>query len=359
MLCSISTGKCGSKWLDRLRSSKGFPADDDLDLGQFLNHHNPNVSNSSDTEAADSNTNNIGPKLNLNSSSQLDKLPVLDRSRTPETSNRNESKELVSVLNNVLAELFVMGDVDNFPRINRKKSFRKQPNPRICVASTSTNTDENTCQDDFRREEDNSPTLPSSGDNSRVEINGATDHMKSTEEEEEEEEEYGNVGEEEEKCHADLSKFSKTEVTVIDTSCPSWKFEKLLFRNRNVWKVRDKKSKAINLGKKKRKANVLDDCAEEKKAKVSVGQCSSSMEGNYGEEGPMPPNEVHHQSDEVEEGCKETVAILPQVPTKRLPSKLKKEGSSVVLVKSIPTSKKNGASIGKSCLEATQKLLKA
>lgn len=92
---------------------------------------------------------------------------------------------------------------------------------------------------------------------------------------------------EEDKCHADLSGFSRTEVTVIDTSCGSWKFEKMLFRRKNVWKVRDKKSKGmINIGRKKRKASTLlgeDTFSIEKKPKLSSGQCSSLN---------VPPNEV-------------------------------------------------------------------
>ncbi|CAK9141581.1 unnamed protein product [Ilex paraguariensis] len=354
MLCSISTGKSGSKWLDRLRSSKGFPAGDDLDLEQFLSHHNPNIANSSDTKAACSNTNHIDPKSNSNSSTQSDKKPILDSNQDPEVSQQNDGKVLFNVLNNVLAELFNMGDSDNFPIINRKKSCRKQPNPRIFVVSTSTNIDDNTCKHDVGREEKIYPTLPTNGDNGRVAIKEMSDLLKATAQEEEE---YVNVGEEEEKCHADLSEFSRTEVTVIDTSCPSWKFEKLLFRRKNVWKVRDKKSKVMKVGKKKRKASALEEesVGRENKANVAVGQCGSSKEGNYGEEGLMPPNEDHHRSDKAVEVWRETTAVLNHVPKKKQmdlsPSKLKKEGSSDVLIKSIPSSKKNRASIGKKLSE--------
>ncbi|KAL3524465.1 hypothetical protein ACH5RR_017299 [Cinchona calisaya] len=62
-----------------------------------------------------------------------------------------------------------------------------------------------------------------------------------------------NCGGEEENGYGILSGFSRTEVTVIDTSFPSWKFEKMLFRKKNSWKVRDKKGKMINCGKKKKK----------------------------------------------------------------------------------------------------------
>ncbi|KAM7274554.1 hypothetical protein ACFE04_016420 [Oxalis oulophora] len=39
----------------------------------------------------------------------------------------------------------------------------------------------------------------------------------------------------------ELFEFSRSEVTVIDTSFDVWKFDKLFFRKKNVWKVRDKK----------------------------------------------------------------------------------------------------------------------
>ncbi|KAM7261317.1 hypothetical protein ACFE04_008684 [Oxalis oulophora] len=55
-------------------------------------------------------------------------------------------------------------------------------------------------------------------------------------EEEEEEEEKIKVKKEKE----ELFEFSRSEVTVIDTSFDVWKFDKLLFRKKNVRKVRDK-----------------------------------------------------------------------------------------------------------------------
>ena len=46
--------------------------------------------------------------------------------------------------------------------------------------------------------------------------------------------------EEEEKGHLDLLGCSQTEFTVIDTSLPSWKFEKMLHRRKNVRKLGEK-----------------------------------------------------------------------------------------------------------------------
>uniref|UniRef100_A0A5B7ASR3 Uncharacterized protein n=1 Tax=Davidia involucrata TaxID=16924 RepID=A0A5B7ASR3_DAVIN len=345
MLCSISTGKSGSNWLDRLRSSKGFPAGNDLNLEQFLNHRNPNHPNSSEANVSDSITNNIDPESNSNPTQSADERPVLDRNQTTEIPNQNGEREWFGIMNNVLVELFNMGDSKDFPRINGKKSSRKQRSPKICVLSTSTNVDDDEMRsDDVRRDEGVSATLPFSGENSCMEIKQTSDRMTK-----QENIDVGSVDVEEEKSHADLSAFSRTEVTVIDTSCPFWKFEKLLFRRKNVWKVRDNKCKSKNTGRKKRKASPLDENVDgEKKPKHSVTRYSSVM----------PLNEGHPQSDKKEQACKETPDILSQIPRKRFPRKSKKGGSSVILIKSIPAGKKNGANIPKSCLKLTQRQYK-
>lgn len=117
-----------------------------------------------------------------------------------------------------------MGNSQNVPK---KKGARKQPNPRNCVVSIPPiATPPITCND------------------------------------------LALDDEEEDTCRTDLSKFSRTEVTVIDTSVENWKFEKLLFRRKNVWKVRDKKCKSvINVDRKKRKGGGFDDYRGEKKLK--------------------------------------------------------------------------------------------
>ncbi|KAA8533531.1 hypothetical protein F0562_031035 [Nyssa sinensis] len=302
MICSISTGKSGSNWLDRLRSSKGFPASEDVDLEHFLSHRSSNHPNSSDIKASDFITNNIDPKSNSNPT-QSDDSQALNRNQTTEIPDQNGESEWFGIMDNVVSDLFNMGDSNDFPRINGKKSYRKQPNPKICVLSTSTNIDE-LHSDDVRREADVSPTIPSSGDNSCMEIKQKSDQMTK-----QENVDVGSVDvEEEEKSHSDLSAFSRTEVTVIDTSCRSWKFEKLLFRRKNMWKVRDKKCKSMSISRKKRKANPLDENVNgEKKQKHSVMRCSSAM----------PSNEGQPHSDKQEEACKETPDILSQIPRKR------------------------------------------
>lgn len=200
-------------------------------------------------------------------------LQILDRKQLTEIPRENGEKEWFGIMSNVLAELFYMGDSNDISRIKRKKSFRKQLNPKICVISKSSN-------------DETALVVPSS----LVEMEGKSERRDLMEQE------GVNVapleGEEEDKCRVDLSGFSRTEVTVIDTSCPSWKFDKMLYRRKNVWKVRDKKGKTVNIGRKKRKLSPLEEnVGLEKKAKLSIGQCSSSKETN-GEEGKMPLNEV-------------------------------------------------------------------
>ncbi|XP_052181907.1 uncharacterized protein LOC127794695 isoform X2 [Diospyros lotus] len=322
MLCSISAGKSGSKWLDRLRSSKGFPSGDGLDLEQFLIHHNSHLSNTSDDDLSISDPNS-GPKLG----EQL----VPDDKRKAETPRENGESEWFGVMSNVLAELFNMGDGSNLQRINAKKSSRKQANPKICLHPTSSS-------------ENGDGILPRNDENSLLEKKGASDPIRLPKEQ--------NVGigidvdlssadgEEDENCRADLAGFSRTEVTVIDTSYSSWKCEKLLFRRKNVWRVRENKTKSTNTGMKKRKLNPLEDESAGRVKKLK--QCSSSKDAN-GEDRVMTSNNIDLQSDKMKKNHKETPDILGQVPKKRCPRKSKKPGSSVILIKSIPASKKDGS----------------
>lgn len=112
-----------------------------------------------------------------------------------------------------------------------KKSSRKQANPRFFPGSSGD-------EEDCLRKDDNA--LSFNSDNFLVEK--AVKLACPDEEDDDEEKEL--VG------------YSRSEVTVIDTSCPGWKFEKLLHRRKNVWKVRDWKGKGKSgLGRKKRRAS--------------------------------------------------------------------------------------------------------
>lgn len=244
MLCSIPTGKSGSKWLDRLRSSKGFPAaHNDLDLDQFLSNSNP-----PDPD--------IGPES---------ERPVPNRNQTTQEAHReNGEREWLGLVSNVLSELFNMGEKpDDLTR--GKKCSRKQPNPRVCAVSTSSNVE----------------TVPSSGENSCADVKERSERLRAAREE--------NVDfEEDEDCYGDLSGFSRTEVTVIDSSCASWKNEKLLFRRKNMWRVREKKSRSVRVGAKKRKGRPLEEESGggEKKQK----RCDLSKDGADGESCTVMPS---------------------------------------------------------------------
>lgn len=201
MLCSVPAGKSSSNWLDRLRSSKGFPTGPDPGLDHFLSA--PQTPDTSISEPVQ---------------------PVQHRlaGQTPDPGG-DSGKEWHGIMTDILSELFHTGDPDPLPA---KKSSRKQANPRFFPSSTR-----------GVRKIDNA--LSFNSDNNLVEAAvdlGCRDE-----------------GEEEEK--EDLAGYSRSEVTVIDTSCPGWKFEKVLYRRKNVWKVRDRKGKGRSgLGRKKRRA---------------------------------------------------------------------------------------------------------
>lgn len=292
MLCSISTHKsAGSNWLDRLRSSKGF---------------------------SDNNNNNVTSSESSSDPVRTVNEPVLHSDQAPTApDNSGDNEELCSVVTNVLSELFCMGESTTFPKFNVKRGSRKQANPRFCASSEINKRKEETIKD------------------SQVKLLEQSDNL--------------NLGEEEEKSNANLMGFSRTEVMVIDTSCAPWKFEKLLFRKKNVWKVRDKKSKTMNLGKKKkRKADVTndEDAGGVKKQKVII-----SGHDGY---------EKLQVNDKLEEACKRTSDSVGQASKKKQGNlKLKKASSSVVLIKSIPTSKKNGTGIVKNFLKPSHRQYQA
>lgn len=277
MLCSISaTGKSSSKWLDRLRSSKGFPSGADLDLEQFLSN-NQNARSSDPDQEQDSSTSTSESKRSPND-------PAVHDNQTFEAQNPDGDTGFFSVVSNVLAELFVMGSSNGLPKVRGKKSSRKQPNPKFCASldcpESNTNLENNSTRTESAARKNESAS-PMSDDNSGVGMAkecSCDKQLKLVE--------YVNCGDEEEKekGYMNFSGFSRTEVTVIDSSFATWKFEKMLFRKKNVWKVRDKKGKTLTLGKKKRKASAsfddqISDGTEEKKQKFLHGRCSLSKKG--------------------------------------------------------------------------------
>lgn len=333
MLCSISTQKSGSNWLDRLRSSKGFSFADHSNLEQFLTHQTPNGSDSlspnAETELRDYNTGSES------SSDPIEPVnePVLHRDQTPAAPHSSgENEELCNVVTDVLAELFCMGESTSFPKFSVKRGSRKQTNPRFCASSEINNAV--VVEGGQRKEE--TASLRVEIKDSQVKLLEQSDNL--------------NLAEEEDKSHANLMGFSRAEVMVIDTSCAPWKFEKLLFRKKNVWKVRDKRSKTMHLGKKKRKADMTnEDAGGEKKRKVISGHDGYAAKGGVCK---YSVNEKLQLDDKLEETCKRTSDSVGQLSKRKQGNlKLKRASSSVVLIKSIPTSKKNGTGIAKNFLK--------
>lgn len=308
MICSILTGKSGSNWLDRLRSNKGFPVGDDLELDHFL-------------ENKDSN-----PKSKPNSSESIQNRKGV----TEEICGENENGEWFGFMNNVLSDLFIMGESNHNRscKFSRKKISRKQTNPKFCLVSRMTSSN--------IEEEQSSGGCVGKDENAQIE-----NELK---EEVHGQENVNNMAEMEDGEREELLGYSRNEVTVIDTSCTEWKFEKLVYRKRNVWKVREKKGKSrmIGLGRKKRKANGADANVDAKKKFKLNSQEDCTFSSKHS---PHPA-----EGEEVRE---ETFEYPNQVPKKRLllsrsPKKGRKGGKSASLRKGMSTSKKSIAECSKS-----------
>ncbi|GAB2265004.1 hypothetical protein Dimus_000073 [Dionaea muscipula] len=306
-----------TNWLDRLRSSRGFPTGDDhLDLDHFLAVPIPD---SFDPSAE---------------STQQGPSHLLPAARNERDYGDRGAVDVVGVL----SELFCMGDqVSGIPR---RKSSRKQANPKFCVLPPLENAI-GCPSDDLRRENEtgNHNALATSGRDNILtgrKENVGGDQLKvnvvpvSDPKYEEEEEE----GEE-------LKAYSRMDVTVIDTSVAEWKLERLLFRRKNVWKIREKKRKGKISGAKKRKAGALL-CRVKGKARVLGSVSGLPNEGNgdagevpyLNEEQPPPPSERENKTGE---GIMEAAS---EVPSKRLGSSnspMKIERSSGILLKALPT----------------------
>ena len=190
-----------------------------------------------------------------------------------------------------------MNGSDESSRLSGEKFPRKQTNPRICVVSTDNSN--SSVIGDRKKSSDNGLAVTASFNSDSnslmmqikdgnvrrfggLEVDDDDDDDDEDEEEEDEEEE--------EKGEKELKGYSRSEVTVIDTSFGQyWKSEKLVFRKKNVWKVREKKGKLRSFGRKKRKGgNDLSwgVVGLEKKAKVSASQ-----EANGGDQSVRPSSD--------------------------------------------------------------------
>ncbi|KAG6487467.1 hypothetical protein ZIOFF_056053 [Zingiber officinale] len=205
MLCSVATStaaasnsKSTSNWLQHLHSFHGLSVPVHHHLDHFLS-----------SDPSPDPTTLPDPSLNL---------PL--------------TQKIFDIVGGGLAELFVM---EGPMGIKAKKSAWKQPNPRACIPSVSDSIDG--CRE--------LPTAspPSSADNSVADAKKNRTKM------------CRKRGTARGSTDSDLSACSRTDVTVIDTSHPGWKSEKVIFRNGNMWKVRDKK--VWNLNRKKRRLGVV------------------------------------------------------------------------------------------------------
>lgn len=230
-----------------------------------------------------------------------------------------------------------------------KKSSRKQTNPKFCVVPPPPDSPPKGSSI-VREDESAQPATASyNSDNNRA--RGTKNTTRD-----------GNLGEcevdveeEKEKGEKELVGYSRSEVTVIDTSCAVWKSDKLVYRRKNVWKVRDKKGKSRVFGrKKKRKDNTMpeDNVGGSKKAKLSTPELEShSRKADEAKESFSPSSQLHFHVQNPHKGreeiTKRTPSDLSQVAKRRLSRKSRKEGSSVMLVKGIGISKTGGANLRK------------
>ncbi|CAF2144679.1 unnamed protein product [Brassica napus] len=229
-MLSSDTPVASSTWLDRLRLSKGLSTTEDedasgtpLSLDDFLrrNHSTsdspPSAPTPSDPELTDS----------------------------PSDPNPGE---WYGVMSDVLSELFnYSGSSRSTATVPVKKLPRKQSNPKHCSVETPPPPP---------------PQRPKFATEKREKKRRRVVEEEDDGVEEEEEEEEG---------EKDLVGFSRSEVTVIDTSFKIWKAEKVVFRRRNVWKVRDKKgnSRGVVSSKKKKKKKTIK-MKKKKKRKCDV-----------------------------------------------------------------------------------------
>ncbi|KAG6466644.1 uncharacterized protein LOC122036017 [Zingiber officinale] len=267
MLCSISrststadaNSNSTSDWLQRLHSSRGLSVPLHYHLDHFL---------SSDLNPDPPTNTNPNPNLPAILPPEALDLPPTDsplpRKKHPLPSlgaGLDESQKIFDLVGGVLAELFVM---EGPAATKTKKIARKQSHPRVCIPSVSASID------GCREPPATSP--PSSADNSVAEAKNNRTKMRRKR------------GTARGSTDLDLSACSRTDVTVIDTSHPGWKSEKVIFRNGIMWKVRDKK--VWNLNRKKRRLGLVGRSGNEKEKeqppsgpKIAPAELSVSLQG--------------------------------------------------------------------------------
>ncbi|XP_021763104.1 uncharacterized protein LOC110727839 [Chenopodium quinoa] len=320
----ISTSS--SNWLDRLRSSRGFPTGKEPDLDRFLSSSSSGSAPTADSATHSDSTHSHAPPI-------------------PARSRREKPPDSAGEFAGVLCGLFNMGGEAS--RTFSKKSSRKQANPRFCGASSESELPSGpSSSDDLRREKSDNGGFVSSGDNSLNDnggnINVRVDEVKFDDDVVEE--------------VIDLKSYSRSEVTIIDTSFDEWKSDKWVFRKNDEWKIKDKKCKfksRVSGGKKRNLLvdnlgddNKFDDDQLNKKNKVVMKEDDKLLQ----------PNKGQHQNDKERRPTQERENFPSKVsqrrfPCPRPPKKTRKEDSPVILLKSIPSSNTNAAITAGKCFQ--------
>lgn len=244
-------------------------------------------------------------------------------------------------------------------KLSRKKFPRKQTNPKFLTSTTTTTT-----TPDNNNNNNTSPQYVTTPATASFDSNNSLKEVKenNVEEEEEEEEKKMKLKNNKKKEKRELVGYSRSEVTVIDTSFGVWKSEKVVYRRKNVWKVRNfgRKRKRMNGGCDDDDDNDDDNDDPDDDEYENAGGVSKKMKV-LGSDSIVASNEGQNPQNGVrEEVYKERTDDLIQVPKKRLPfprscGKSRKVGSSVILIKGLPTGKKNGEKVNSKCHKDTQR----
>uniref|UniRef100_A0A7N0TGD9 Uncharacterized protein n=1 Tax=Kalanchoe fedtschenkoi TaxID=63787 RepID=A0A7N0TGD9_KALFE len=194
-----------SNWLDRLRQVKGFPSDDE---GRGLDHFLALQQQ----------------QQQLNGDDHLIRR-IRRRAATPATAASPSEADVSNRMASMLSDLFSDRGSN---RILNSKAPRKQSCPKICVVPNENNNNNNSING-----------VLVEGRKGKAVRRDRLEREKARKKPED----------------SNLAGFSRTEVTIIDSSCPLWKFDKYLFRKKNVWKARDRRGTAAGysvVAKKKR-----------------------------------------------------------------------------------------------------------
>ncbi|CAO2838508.1 unnamed protein product [Amaranthus hypochondriacus] len=302
----ISTSS--SNWLDRLRSSRGFPTGEEPDLDRFLSS-----SSSGSNPITESTTH----------SDSTHSQPTIRR-KDKYTQERDP-------FGGLLIDLFNMGGESS--RTFSIKASRKQSNPRFCRVSSD--ADFPSSSDDLKREKSENGGFVSSGD---------TSLNKKRENENNKIGEFRVSDDFEELENVDLKSYTRNEVTIIDTSFKEWKSDKWVFRKNDEWKIKEKRSKCKSGKKKKLLAvNNLGDNHIQKLDVEDDNQMRIKMKKKEDEILLQQPSKEQIQNDKEKETFKEREGVLGRVrkkryPCPRPPQKNRNDGSEVILIKSIPPS---------------------